>query len=67
MVLGGCETPTESIKLIKMALEDKNKRKSIRNRKRSVIIDLNTEESDVKSNVLSSNESNDIFEDTFTF
>ena len=67
MVLGGCETPTESIKLIKMALEDKNKRKSVRNRKRSVIIDLNTEESDVKSNVLSSNESNDIFEDTFTF
>ena len=67
VVLGGCETPTESIKLIKMSLEDKNKRKSIRNRKRSVIIDLNTEESDVKSNVLSSNESNDIFEDTFTF
>lgn len=43
VVLSGCETPTESIKLIKMSLDDKNKRKSARNRKRSVMIDINDE------------------------
>ncbi len=66
MVLGGCETPTESIKLIKMALEDKNKRKSVRNRKRSVIIDLNTEETDNVDNE-NTTDSREIFEDNFTF
>lgn len=66
MVLGGCETPTESIKLIKMALEDKNKRKSVRHRKRSVIIDLNTEETDNVDNE-NTTDSREIFEDNFTF
>lgn len=66
VVLGGCETPTESIKLIKMALEDKNKRKSVRNRKRSVIIDLNTEETDNVDNE-NTTDSREIFEDNFTF
>ncbi|WP_297420337.1 cell division protein FtsZ [Clostridium sp.] len=41
VVLGGCETPTESIKLIKVALEDKSKRKLSRNKERSVIININ--------------------------
>ena len=40
VVLGGCETPTEAIKLIKISLDEKNKRKAARSRKRSVIIDL---------------------------
>lgn len=38
VVLGGCETPTESIKLVKMALDDKSKRKLSRNKERSIII-----------------------------
>ena len=46
VVLGGCETPTESIKLIKMSLDDKNKRKSTRSRKRSVMIDINDDGDD---------------------
>lgn len=40
VVLGGCETPIEAIKLIKMSLDEKNKRKSQRKRKRSVMIDI---------------------------
>ncbi|EHI97019.1 MULTISPECIES: cell division protein FtsZ [Clostridium] len=40
VVLGGCEIPTESIKLIKMALDDKNKRKQSRDRRKSIIIDF---------------------------
>jgi cell division GTPase FtsZ len=42
-VLGGCETPTESIKLIKIALDDKSKRKLSRDKKRSVIINFDDE------------------------
>lgn len=44
VVLGGCETPTEAIKLIKISLDEKNKRKAARSRKRSVIIDLDNNE-----------------------
>ena len=43
VVLGGCETPTESIKLIKIALDDKSKRKLSRDKKRSVIINFDDE------------------------
>lgn len=50
VVLGGCETPTESIKLVKMALDDKSKRKLSRNKERSIIINLN-ESSDKKNDV----------------
>lgn len=50
IVLGGCETPTESIKLVKMALDDKSRRKLSRNRERSIIINLN-ESSDKKNDV----------------
>lgn len=66
VVLGGCETPTESIKLVKMALEDKNKRMLTRNKKRSVIIDLNTENKE-ELDVLNDNELNDLFEDNYNF
>lgn len=44
IVLAGCETPTESIKLIKMALDDKQKRKASRQKKRSIIIDFDNED-----------------------
>lgn len=64
VVLGGCETPTESIKLIKMALEDKNKRKLSRNRKRSVIIDLDTDSEESKEEI---DGLNDLFEDNYAF
>jgi cell division GTPase FtsZ len=69
VVLGGCETPTESISLIKMALEDKNKRTLSRNKKRSVIIDLNTDSKENKEevDVLNNNELNNLFEDDYTF
>lgn len=69
VVLGGCETPTESIKLVKMALEDKNKRKLSRNKKRSVIIDLNTDsnEDKVDFDELNNNELNGLFEDNYDF
>ncbi|MFQ9615162.1 MAG: cell division protein FtsZ [Clostridium butyricum] len=40
VVLGGCETPIEAIKLIKLSLDEKNKRKAARSRKRSVMIDI---------------------------
>ncbi|MDR3598665.1 cell division protein FtsZ [Clostridium sp.] len=43
VVLGGCEIPTQSIKLIKMALDDKSKRKLSRDKKRSLIIDFDDE------------------------
>lgn len=49
VVLGGCETPTESIKLVKMALDDKSKRKSSRNKNRSVIINFD-DENTIKEN-----------------
>lgn len=49
VVLGGCETPTESIKLVKMALDDKSKRKLSRNRDRGIIINLD-ESADKESN-----------------
>ncbi|GFP75580.1 cell division protein FtsZ [Clostridium fungisolvens] len=64
IVLGGCETPTESIKLIKMALEDKNKRKLTRNRKRSVIIDLDTDSEENKEEI---DGLSDLFEDNYAF
>lgn len=67
VVLGGCETPTESINLINMALEDKNKRKISRNKKRSVIIDLNTDGKEKKEelDVFNNSELNDLFEDNY--
>jgi cell division GTPase FtsZ len=67
VVLGGCETPTESINLIQMALEDKNKRKLSRNRKRSVIIDLNSEGKEMKEELdgFNNDELNDLFADNF--
>ncbi|KZL90465.1 tubulin/FtsZ family, GTPase domain [Clostridium magnum DSM 2767] len=67
VVLGGCETPTQSISLIKMALEDKNKRKLSRNKKRSVIIDLNTDnnEKEDELDILNNSEFNDLFEDNY--
>ena len=40
VVLGGCETQIEAIKLIKLSLDEKNKRKAARSRKRSVMIDI---------------------------
>ncbi|OPJ64936.1 cell division protein FtsZ [Clostridium chromiireducens] len=40
VVLGGCDTPTESIKLVKMALDDKSKRKLSRSRDRGIIINI---------------------------
>ena len=43
VLLGGCETPVEAIKLIKISLDEKNKRKSARRRQRSVIIDMDDE------------------------
>lgn len=43
VVLGGCEIPTQSIKLIKIALDDKSKRKLSRDKKRSLIIDFDDE------------------------
>ena len=69
VVLGGCETPTESIKLIKMALDDKNKRGLSRNKKRSVIIDLNTDskEKNEDLDVLNNSELNNLFEDNYIF
>lgn len=50
VVLGGCETPTKSIKLIKMALDDKSKRKLERYKKRSLIIDFDDEGSTKENN-----------------
>ncbi|AGF53890.1 hypothetical protein B0P06_002051 [Clostridium saccharoperbutylacetonicum] len=50
VVLGGCETPTKSIKLIKMALDDKSKRKLERSKKRSLIIDFDDEGSTKENN-----------------
>lgn len=69
VVLGGCETPTESIKLIKMALDDKNQRKLSRNKKRSVIIELDSNSADEleELDVLNDNELNNLFEDNYTF
>ncbi|MBK1812703.1 cell division protein FtsZ [Clostridium sp. YIM B02505] len=64
VVLGGCETPTESIKLIKMALEDKNKRKLSRNKKRSVIIDLDTDGEESKEEI---DGLKDLLEDNYGF
>ncbi|ADL53951.1 cell division protein FtsZ [Clostridium cellulovorans] len=69
VVLGGCETPTESINLIKMALDEKNKRKLSRNKKRSVIIDIDTDGIDNKEDIdgLNNSELNDLFEDNYAF
>lgn len=69
VVLGGCETPTESINLINMALEDKNKRKLLRNKKRSVIIDLSTDGKEKKEelDILNNSELDDLFEDNYNF
>ncbi|ASW43311.1 cell division protein FtsZ [Clostridium isatidis] len=66
VVLGGCETPTEAIKLIKMALDDKKKRKLSRNKRRSFIIDLNSDSKDKKEEIdLSNSEFDDLLEDNF--
>lgn len=53
VVLGGCETPVEAIKLIKMSLDEKNRRKSARSKKRSVMINIdeNKEENMIDDNV----------------
>jgi hypothetical protein len=69
VILGGCETPTESINLIKIALEDKNKRKLSRNKKRSVIIDLDTDskEKEDELDVLNNNELSNLLEDNYDF
>lgn len=70
VVLGGCETPTESIKLIKMSLDDKHKRKSNRSRKRSVMIEMNdgdvTSQDNDDLDLLNDRES-DLFDTHFTF
>lgn len=68
VVLGGCDTPTESINIIKMALEDKNKRKLSRSIKRSVIIDLDTDsrENNSEADVLSEGELNKLFEESYS-
>lgn len=50
VVLGGCETPTESIKLIKMALDDKSKKKSSRDKKRGIMIEFDDEISSKENN-----------------
>ena len=64
VVLGGCETPIEAIKLIKMSLDEKNKRKSQRKRKRSVMIDIDENVSlDV---VKEDNKEIDIFSDSIS-
>ena len=55
VVLGGCDTPTESIKLIKMALDDKSRRKLSRSRDRGIIINL--DESVDKENISKHEES----------
>lgn len=65
VVLGGCETPTESIKLVKMALDDKSRRKLSRNRERSIIINLN--ENSGKENDIKNQESNRYDEDELEF
>lgn len=49
VVLGGCETPTESIKLIKVALDDKSKRKLSKSKDRSVIISIDENLDDKKN------------------
>lgn len=62
VVLGGCETPVEAIKLIKISLDEKNRRKAQRRRKRSVIIDM-----DEDSNISEINENNkeiEVFSDS---
>lgn len=56
VVLGGCETPTESIKLIKMALDDKSKKKSSRDKRRGVMIEFD-DESTIKENNFANGES----------
>ncbi|WP_026883782.1 cell division protein FtsZ [Clostridium akagii] len=50
VVLGGCETPTESIKLIKLALDDRSKREHSRGKIRSVIIDFDDDSDDLEAN-----------------
>lgn len=50
VTLGGCETPTESIKLIKMVLDDKSKRNSSRDKKRNVTISFDEENTTEENN-----------------
>lgn len=50
VVLGGCETPTESIKLIKMALDDKSKKKSSRDKRRGIMIDVDNDSEELNAN-----------------
>jgi len=67
IVLGGGETPTESIKLVKMALDDKSKRKLAKNRERSIIINID-EDLNIYNN--SDNEGSNVYNDEgleFTF
>lgn len=63
VLLGGCETPTESIKLIKRSLDEKNKRKNLRSRRRSVIINFDEDLSEDSSQ----DKTNEIFEENFDF
>lgn len=63
VVLGGCETPTESIKLIKRSLDEKNKRKNLRSRKRSVMINFDEDVTDESTE----EKTNEIFEENFDF
>ncbi|MGN0144440.1 MAG: cell division protein FtsZ [Clostridium sp.] len=63
VLLGGCETPVEAIKLIKISLDEKNKRKSARTRKRSVIIDMSNDDINDETNESLEN----ILEEEFNF
>lgn len=66
VVLGGCETPTESIKLVKVALDDKSKKKSSRDKKRGLIIDFD-DENTTKENVSKNRELNADNDDKLEF
>lgn len=63
VLLGGCETPVEAIKLIKISLDEKNKRKSARTRKRSVMIDISNDDINDDANESLEN----ILEEEFNF
>jgi len=65
VVLGGCDTPTESIKLVKMALDDKSKRKLSRSRDRGIIINL--DENVGKENISKGEESSKYNNDELEF
>lgn len=65
VVLGGCEIPTESIKSIKIALDDKNKRKQSRDRRKSIIIDFDDNMEQKSQNTESNSYDSDNLEFSF--